>query len=70
MEEASARKSPRRRETAVTRILPIQASDVVPLPVEPPIGGPLWSYVVPALLLVFATLGTYLLYRHFAKKEG
>jgi hypothetical protein len=47
-----------------------QAGELRPLPAEPPIGGPLWSYFVPALLLLFATLGTYLLYRHFAKEGG
>lgn len=37
-----------------------------PLPAEPPIGGPFWSVVVPALLLLVATGATVLLYRHFA----
>lgn len=37
------------------------------LPAEPPIGGLLWTLVVPALLLALATLGTYLLYRRFAR---
>ena len=40
------------------------------LAADPPIDGPLWSYVVPALLLVFSSLATYLLYRHFSKGEG
>lgn len=40
------------------------------LPAEPPIGGPLWSLVVPALLLLVATAATWLLYRHFARKGG
>ncbi len=47
----------------------VQSSDVAPLPAESPIGGPLWSYVVPALLLSVATASTVLLYRRFAKEE-
>jgi hypothetical protein len=46
-----------------------QASEVAPLPARSPIGGPLWSYVIPAALLTVASLGTFLLYRHFAKRE-
>ena len=41
---------------------------MTPLPAKPPIGGPLWSVVVPALLLLVATAATWLLYRHFARK--
>ena len=37
-----------------------------PLPVGPPIGGVLWSVVVPAILLAVAVVATVLLYRHFA----
>ncbi len=37
-----------------------------PLPVGPPIGGVLWSVVVPAILLAVAGGATALLYRHFA----
>jgi hypothetical protein len=40
---------------------------MTPIPAEPPIGGPFWSVVVPALLLVGALAATYLLYRHFAR---
>ena len=47
----------------------VQSSDVAPLPAETPIDGPLWSYVVPALLLFVATASTVLLYRRFAKEE-
>lgn len=38
------------------------------IPAEPPIGGPLWSVAVPALLLVVAVAATVLLYRHFARR--
>jgi len=39
------------------------------LPAEPPLVGFFWSYVVPALLLAVASLGTFLLYRKFASEE-
>ena len=39
------------------------------IPAEPPIDGPLWSVVVPALLFAVAFLATYRLYRHFAGKR-
>jgi len=50
-------------------IAPSQLSDVAPLPAQTPIGGPLWSYVVPATLFAVACFGTFMLYRHFAKRE-
>jgi hypothetical protein len=40
-----------------------------PIPAEPPIGGVLWSWVVPAALLLLAVLATYLLYRRFADER-
>jgi hypothetical protein len=39
-----------------------------PLPASPPISGPLWTIVIPALLLL-ATGLTFLLYRRFAEKR-
>jgi hypothetical protein len=39
-----------------------------PLPAGPPIGGLLWSVVVPAVLFLVAAAATWLLYRHFARK--
>ncbi|MGD2154021.1 MAG: hypothetical protein PVG79_12195 [Gemmatimonadales bacterium] len=47
----------------------VQSGAVAPLPAEAPIGGPLWSVVVPALLLTVAAFGTFMLYRHFAGRE-
>jgi hypothetical protein len=47
----------------------LQSGGAAPLPAQPPIGGPFWSYVVPALLLAVATLSTLLLYRHFAARN-
>lgn len=40
-----------------------------PLPAAPPVGGILWSVIVPALLLAVAVGATVLLYRHFAGRE-
>jgi len=44
------------------------AAVVEPIPAEPPIGGPLWSIFVPALLFGVATAATWLLYRRFSKE--
>ena len=41
-----------------------------PLPAEPPIGGAIWTVVIPAVLLLGSFLGTYLLYKRFSKEEG
>ena len=38
------------------------------IPVDPPIGGPLWSFVLPVALLLLAAAATWLLYRHFARR--
>ena len=43
---------------------------VTPIPAEPPIGGVLWSVVVPAVLFLIAFAATFFLYRHFAKEES
>lgn len=43
---------------------------MTPLPAEPFLGGALWSWVVPALLFLFALTATFLLYRHFAGRGG
>jgi hypothetical protein len=39
-----------------------------PIPAEPPLEGALWSIVVPALLLILASLATWLLYRRFSRQ--
>jgi hypothetical protein len=46
--------------------VPLLQQALAPLPAEPPIGGPLWTVVVPALLLAGATVATCLLYRRFS----
>ena len=43
-----------------------EAGGPAPLPVAPPIGGPVWTVVIPAALFLGAFLGTLLLYRRFA----
>jgi len=40
-----------------------------PLPAVPPIGGVIWTVVIPTILFLGAFLGTYLLYRRFAREE-
>ena len=40
-----------------------------PLPAEPPFGGVMWSFVVPAILFAVAFGATVLLYRHFAGRD-
>jgi hypothetical protein len=37
-----------------------------PLPVESPIGGVLWTWILPVLLFATAFVATWLLYRHFS----
>ncbi len=54
----------------VAIVVLLQSDPTAPLPAESPIGGPLWSYVVPAALLGVTILGTVMLYRHFAKLES
>jgi hypothetical protein len=42
---------------------------VTPIPAQPPIGGVVWSLVVPALLWLVTFAATWLLYRHFSGKH-
>lgn len=42
---------------------------MTPIPAEPPIGGVLWSLVVPGLLFLVAFCATFLLYRHYAGRK-
>ncbi len=52
-------------------LLAVAAAAVEPIPAEPPIDGPLWTMLLPALLLAVSVAATYLLYRHFAgSREG
>jgi hypothetical protein len=43
---------------------------MAPLPAGPPIGGPVWTVVIPAILFIGSFLGTYLLYKRFSREEG
>ncbi len=54
------------RDTTSTAV---QAVTRQPLPAKPPIGGPVWTVVVPAALLIVSIWGTWMLYRHFAGEE-
>jgi hypothetical protein len=38
------------------------------LPVDSPLSGVLWTWVVPVALFAIAFVATWLLYRHFAKR--
>jgi hypothetical protein len=38
------------------------------LPVDSPLNGVLWTWVLPVLLFSLAFVATWLLYRHFAKR--
>ena len=40
-----------------------------PLPAEPPFGGVMWSFVVPAILFAIAFGATFWLYRHFSGRD-
>jgi hypothetical protein len=57
----------KRRATALT-LAPLPLASTQPLPADSPIGGPLWSIVVPALLFALAFVATWMLYRHFSRK--
>ncbi len=46
-----------------------QDSTRAPLPAEPPIGGPGWTVLVPALLFLVIAGGTWALWRHFADRD-
>ena len=39
------------------------------LPVDSPLSGILWTWVVPILLFAIAFVATWLLYRHFANRD-
>ena len=47
-----------------------EASPMARLPADPPIGGFIWTVIIPAVLLVGSFLATYFLYRRFSKEEG
>lgn len=46
-----------------------QDSARAPLPAQPPISGPGWTVVVPALLFLVTAAGTWALWRHFADED-
>lgn len=55
----------------VATALALAAQDAAraPLPAEPPIGGPGWTVVVPAILFLVTAAGTWALWRHFADQD-
>jgi hypothetical protein len=54
---------------AAALALAVQDPARAPLPAEPPIGGPGWTVVVPAILFLVTAAGTWALWRHFADKD-
>lgn len=57
--------------TALAMAVVLAAQDTArpPLPAEPPIGGPGWTVVVPAILFLVTAAGTWALWRHFADQD-
>jgi hypothetical protein len=53
----------------VTPLAGQSESGMAPLPAEPPIGGFVWTVLIPAALFLGSFLGTYLLYKKFSKTE-
>jgi hypothetical protein len=54
---------------AALAVVMAQDAGRAPLPAEPPIGGPGWTVVVPALLFLVTAGGTWALWRRFADKD-
>lgn len=55
--------------TAAPRLLQAAGDGARSLPAGPPMEGPFWSLVVPALLFAVALGSTVLLYRRFAGSD-
>lgn len=47
----------------------VQEAARTPLASEPPIQGPGWTVVVPAILFLVTAAGTWALWRHFADQD-
>lgn len=45
-------------------------ASMAPLPADPPIAGPVWTILIPAVLFGGSFLGTYFLYKRFSKAEA
>ena len=55
--------------TSVVGALAQITDGIEPLPAEPPIGGAVWTIVIPTFLFLGSFLGTYLLYQRFSREE-
>jgi hypothetical protein len=42
---------------------------MTPIPAEPPISGPFWTLLLPALLFALSFFATWMLYRRFSSKS-
>jgi hypothetical protein len=47
----------------------ILVAATLPIPADPPIDGPFWTYVLPAALFLVAFLATWGLYRRFSRER-
>ena len=47
----------------------VQEASRQPLPAAPPLDGPGWTVVVPAILFLVSAIGTWALWRHFADED-
>ncbi|NJD20592.1 MAG: hypothetical protein FIA95_15080 [Gemmatimonadetes bacterium] len=54
---------------AVVVLRALQDTARAPLPAEPPIEGPGWTVVVPALLFLVTAAGAWALWRRFADQD-
>jgi hypothetical protein len=43
---------------------------MIPIPAEPPLSGPFWTLVLPALLFALSFFATWMLYRRFSSQRG
>lgn len=55
--------------TVLTTLVALQVPARRPLPAAPPMNGPGWTVVVPAILFLIAAAGTWALWRHFADQD-
>lgn len=46
------------------------APAIEPIPAEPPLSGPFWTWVVPVLLFAVAFFATWALYRRFSRQPA
>jgi hypothetical protein len=50
-------------------VVHVQEAARQPLPAAPPLDGPGWTVMVPAILFLISAFGTWALWRHFADED-